>query len=79
MPFKVKQLLPVKNKKTRKFKRNQNGGYYYEEQVTNETLPNLKFLFSNGIGFDSHPADWFNLFLPNKRTHKTHPKAVTME
>ena len=79
MPFKSKRLLPLKNEKTGKFKRKQNGEYYYKEQVTNETVPNLEFLFSNGIRFDSHPADWFNLFFPNKRSQKTHPKAVTMD
>ena len=57
MPFYSKRLLPVKNEKTAKFKRKQNGEYYYKEQATNETVPNLEFLFSNGIGFDTHPAD----------------------
>ena len=57
IPFKAEQwLLPVKNEKTRKFKRNQNGKYHCKEQETNETVLN----FSNGIRFDSHPADWFN-------------------
>ncbi len=73
MPFKAEQwLLPVKNEKTRKFKRNQNGEYHYKEQETNETVLN----FSNGIRFDSHPADWFNWFFPNKGTHKTYTQKL---
>ena len=39
----------------------------------------MKYLFENGIGFDSHPVEWFNLFPPLKRVKDTHPKSVTMD
>ena len=39
----------------------------------------MEYLFENGIGFDSHPFEWFNLFSPLKRVNDTHPKAVTMD
>ena len=47
--------------------------------MTDETVPNLEHLFKQGLGFDSHPAEWFDLFFPAKRTKGTHPKAVTMD
>ena len=39
----------------------------------------MKYLFENGIGFDSHPVEWFNLFFPLKLVKDTHPKDVTMD
>ena len=47
--------------------------------MTDETVPNLEHLFEQGLGFDSHPAEWFDLFFPAKCIKGTHPKAVTMD
>ena len=47
--------------------------------MTTVTVPNLAYLTELGIDFESHPADWFNIFLPKNRGKHTHPKAVTLE
>ena len=39
----------------------------------------MQYLFDNCIGFDYHPADWFNLYVPKDHNIKTHPKAVTCD
>ena len=57
------RLLPDKNSRGN-FKRDNSGNYVYKKQVTYETVPNLEYLFENGIGFDSYPVEWFNLFPP---------------
>ena len=72
------RLLPEKNKKGN-YKRDKNGGYCYTKQGTEETVPNFGYLFENGIGLESHPVEWFQLFFPMKRTKDTHPKATTMD
>ena len=44
------------------FKKGRDGKYNYKRQSFNGTIPNLQYLLNNGIGFESHPADWFGLF-----------------
>ena len=61
MPFVANRLLLVKNK-SRCFRRKHNREYIYNEAQTVETIPNLSYLFEEGLGFDSHPANWFDLF-----------------
>ena len=55
------RLVPDKNSRGN-FKCDSSGNYVYKKQVTDETVPNLEYLFENGIGFDSHPVEWFNFF-----------------
>ena len=50
------RLIPDKNSRGN-FKRNSSGNYVNKKQVTDEAVPNLEYLFENGIGFDSHPVD----------------------
>ena len=50
------RLLPEKNSRVN-FKRNSSGNYVYKKQVPDETVPNLEYLFENGIGFDNHPVE----------------------
>ena len=57
------RLLPENNLRGN-FKRDSSGKYVYKKQVTDETVPNLEYLFENGIGFDSHPVEWFNFCYP---------------
>ena len=61
------------------YKRNKNGYYLYTQQVTDETVPNFEYLFENGVGLDSHPVEWFDLFFPMRRSKDTHPKATKMD
>lgn len=72
------RLLPEKNDKGN-YKRDCNNNYKYKHQATSDTVPNFEYLFENGVGFDSHPVQWFDLFFPSKRKKDTHPKAVTMD
>ena len=55
------------------------GKYNYKESPTTDTVPNISFIFDNSLGFDSHPADWFDPYFPRKRKENTHPKAVTLD
>ena len=72
------RLLPEKNS-TGNYRRTTDGNYVYSKQLTHLTVPNLEYLFQKGISFNSHPADWFNLFPPFKRDKYTHEKSVTMD
>ena len=36
----------------------------YEERPHTETLPNIDFCQKHNLDLDSHPADWFEAFLP---------------
>ena len=55
------------------------GKYNYKESPTTDTIPNLSFIFDNGIGFDSHPADWFEPYFPRKRKEIILQKEVTFD
>ena len=60
-PFTAPCQLLTENNSRGSFKRDSSGNYVYKKQVIDETVPNLEYLFENGIGFDSHPVEWFNL------------------
>ena len=70
-PFIKLVLLPELNA-SGNLKKTATGEHCYKEASVSNTVPYLQYLFANGI-FDSHPTDWFNLYLPkdcNKNTHK---------
>ena len=77
-PFVAERLLPQKNLRGQ-FRKDRNGNFIYKKQPTTETVPNLEYLFTKGIGLESHPADWFELFFPRNRNRLTCPKAVTLD
>ena len=77
-PFIAERLLPEKNDRG-KCKRDKDGKYCYKKQYSDKTVPNLKYLFKNGVNIESHPADYFDLFFPRNRTKDTHPKAVCID
>ena len=62
-PF-ICSALPSVRKPNGILKRKNNGEDVYEKQVTTVTVPNLAYLTELGIDFESHPADWFNIFYP---------------
>ena len=37
--------------------------YLYEKTATEDTVPNFEYLFANGININSHPCEWFDLFM----------------
>ena len=55
--------------------------YVYSKQndSNNQTCPNLSFLFDHNIGLETHPADWFEPWLPFQRKRSTDKKVVTIE
>ena len=77
-PFIKSVLLPELNS-SGNLKKKSNGENFYKEAPVTTTVQNLQYLFSNGIGFDSHPSDWFNLYFPKYRNRKTHPKPVACD
>ena len=54
------------------------GKVKYEIRDSSETVPNIPFLHQNGLNTESHPFEWFNLFMPIKRTRQMHPDMVSM-
>ena len=77
-PFIRPVLLPELNA-SGNLKNKSNGEHRYKEAPVTTTVPNLQYLFANGIGFDSNPDDWFNLYLAKNCNRKTHPKAATCD
>ena len=47
----------VKGKYKVQMKKNKVGNYVYEQQQSEESNPNLEYLFAKGIGFHLYPAD----------------------
>lgn len=77
-PFIKSVLLPELND-SGNLKKKATGEHCYKEVPVSNIVPNLQYLFANGIGFDSHPPDWFNLYLSKDRNKTTHKKAVTCD
>ena len=77
-PF-IKSVLQPEINTNGKIKMTSLGKCSYKESPTIDTVPNLSFIVDNGLGFDSHPADWFDTYFPRKRKESTHPKAVTLD
>ena len=75
-------LLPEKRESGKGFKMERKNGkdcFKYHLAFSNETLPNLRFVFDNELGFNSRPADWLEAFLPLKRGRDTPSKLVTLQ
>ena len=60
-PFIKSVLLPELNA-SGNLKKKSNREHCYKEAPVTTTVPSLQYLFANGIVFDYHPADWFNLY-----------------
>ena len=63
-PFIQAVKKPKLNKVGRPIKKNNK--FCYEEVNSEETLPNIDWCNENGLDLTSHPADWFDAFLPRK-------------
>ena len=59
------------------FSRDCHGKVKYEERPHTETLPNIDFIKDNKLDLDSHPASWFQAFLPIKNTRGCNSKSMT--
>ena len=49
--------------------RDSDGDFLYEVTNSTVTVPNIDSLHSCGVSIDSHPDEWFNIFLPIYRVH----------
>ena len=59
--------------------RDSDGDFLYEVTNSTGTVPNIDALHARGISFYSHPAEWFNLFLPIYKKRQENPNVVTIE
>ena len=46
------------------------GDYIYKDRTHTESLRDFEFLESNGINTTSHPADWYNVFMPRSKSRQ---------
>ena len=44
----------------------------YEEKISDESVPNIKFLNDRGITINSHPYKWFDVFMPKHSKRHAH-------
>ena len=61
-----------------KLVKDEHGNYVYFVLPHTETLPNIDFLHSKGINTESHAADWFDIFLPMKRSADDNVSEISM-
>ena len=73
--FTGKAKLPVRNRNG-KIIWSKEGKAKYKLVPCEETVPNIDFLQSHGIDFNSHPAVWFDAFLPKKQYD---PKMISID
>ena len=57
---------------------NNNGDVIYEERGHEESVPNIDFLNKHGISPTSHPADWFNVFMPRTKRRHANPNSTSI-
>ena len=61
-----------------KLVKDEHGNYVYSILPHTETLPNIDLLHSKGINTESHAADWFDIFLPMKRSADDNVSEISM-
>ena len=55
------------------------GNFLYEVTNSTDTVPNIDALHAHVISIDSHPAEWFNIFLHIYKKRQENPNVVTIE
>jgi len=60
------------------FDRDDDGKILYDEVLSSESTPNMDVLHSKGISINSHPADWFNVFMLIHSKRQAHPDEVSI-
>ena len=58
--------------------KDEHGNYVYSVLPHTETLSNIDFLHSKGINTESYAADWFDIFLPMKRSADDNVSEISM-
>ena len=75
--FQHEVLLPKRDSMGR-IMRTMDGKVRYENKKTDETVPNIQAIHDAGLDCDSHPALWFDLFMPREKKRQEHPDVVTL-
>ena len=68
--FVKKALLPKIDSRGRIIKDNQNKKFIYEERLFTKSVPNMQFIFDHDLSFESEPFEWFNAFVPFKKSRE---------
>ena len=66
MAFTGQTELPRRWKSGRLIKQKNTGEVQYEKTTHNKTEPNMEWVRKNKLTLDSHPAHWFEAFLPQR-------------
>ena len=69
MVFTGKTLLPARYKNGA-LKKDKEGRFQYEEKPHEKTEPSISFIHKNKLNINSHPAEWFDAFMPRKSKDK---------
>ena len=54
------------------------GNIVYKEVASTESSPDIDYLLQKKIHVSSHPAYWFNLFVPKNSKRQSHPDKVSI-
>ena len=54
------------------------GRVMYKKQSSDETVPNIEAINEAGLNCQSHPATWFNLFMPREKRRQDNPDVVSV-
>ena len=66
--FIKKAVLPKTDCRGRLQKDRITGEFIYEEQEFTKSVPNMTFLNNHNLSYDSDPFQWFNAFIPFKKS-----------
>jgi len=66
--FKNMAVLPKTDTMGRLQKDRITGHFLYEEKEFNKSVPNMSFVNKHNLTYDSEPFEWFNAFIPFKKT-----------
>ena len=68
--FKKTALLPRLDAKGRVMRDRNTGEYIYEHREFKKSVPNMTFIHKHRLSYKSEPFEWFNAFIPFKKSRK---------
>ena len=68
-PFIVYTIKPKLSRRG-ELEEDEEGNFVYKKLLSTATNPNIEYLHLNNIDIDSHPAEWYELFLPTRIKQK---------
>ena len=75
--FQHEVLLPKRDSMGR-MRYGANGRVLYEKQSSDKTVPDIQAINEAGLNCESHPATWFNLFMPREKRRQENPDVVSI-